>query len=340
MMSKSIQNMVYVAIGGVAGSELVKVVSPVVVDEDDLLLGPSSADPKRHRVLRARYWGVQPSAELDEELARSGGVPLCVVLPPTLGGLLSFCRICASLAARGRRVFAMILRPDAAGSAPQGSDPAEEATVDVSEALRRKPSAARCSDIETALAATLWKLWCRRSPVALSSFCASGGTLHASLANLGRYHAGHFPRQTGQGLLLSRFDELLLRQLSREWITATKVFTGGMKARSGLHAWLSHIGDLYVSRRLLEWARHAHGSIVECQEHPEKPSGLSRWSFRWRPGSEAILDALPSLRDAPPVSIGGAMAYDPDRGWICRFGAGGTPYLNRLATTSTSGQRI
>ncbi|XXX72079.1 hypothetical protein WMF30_30980 [Sorangium sp. So ce134] len=329
MTTRSTQDMIHVAIGRIAQSELKKTVSPVVVEDDNLLLGPSSADPERHRAVRARYWGSEPSAKLNKELMRADGPPLCVALPPTASGLLSLCRICASGVEQKRTVFIKDLGSHVV-TFPQGCDPAEELYCDVARALRRKPTMARCAELEMALLATLWKLWCRRSPVAVARFCASGGTLHPQLANLGRYLAGHFPRQTGENLLLSRLDELLLRQLSREWITPTKVFTNAMRENPGLHAWLAHIGDLYVPKRLLEWSRHGDGRTVERREHPEKPSEMSRRSFRWRAGSEAILDALPSLRDAPPISIGGAVAYDADRPWVCRFDAGGTPYLSRL----------
>ncbi|WP_437648852.1 hypothetical protein [Sorangium sp. So ce362] len=331
LMSCSLQDAVYVAIGRIAQSELGKIASSVVVEDDNLLLGPSSVDPKRHRAVRARHWGVQPSAELDEDLARSDGKPLCVVLPPTIRGLLSFSRICASVAERERQVFAMALSPDVMVAMPQGPDPAEEVYVDVADALQREPFVAQCSQLEIALVATLWKLWCRRSPVAISRFCASGGTFHPQLANLGRYHAGYFPRLTVQGLMLSRFDDLLLRQLSSDWIAPVKVFSNGMRAKSGLHAWLSHVGDFYVSGRLLAWSRHGRGRIIECQEHPEKSSELSRWSFRWHAGGEKILEQLPSLQVAPPVSVGGAVAYDDDRAWVCRFDVRGTPYVTRLA---------
>ncbi|AUX29960.1 uncharacterized protein SOCE836_020550 [Sorangium cellulosum] len=332
MMSYSLQGAVYVALGRIAQSELRKIVSPVVAEDDNILVGPSSAEPKRHRALRARRWGVEPSAELNKELADSDGKPICVALPPTIRGLLSFSRICASAAERGRQVFMMALEPDATLVLPQGPDPAVEAYIDVADALQRKPSVTRCSELEIALAATLWKLWCRRSPVAISRFCASGSALHPQLANLGRYHAGYFPRQTAQGLLLSRFDELLLRQLSSDWIAPVKVFSNGMRARSGLHAWLSHVGDYCVLERLLAWSRHDGGRVIECEEHPEKASELSRWSFRWRAGGEEILERLPSLQAAAPVSLGGAVAYDADRAWVCRFDVRGTPYVTRLAT--------
>ncbi|WP_441289251.1 hypothetical protein ACSRUE_00175 [Sorangium sp. KYC3313] len=338
-MSYSLQDAVYVAIGRIAQSELRKVVSPVVVEDDCLLLGPSSADPKRHRIMRTRYWGVQPSAELNKSIARDDSRPICIALPPTIDGLLSFSRICASGAARRRQMYAVALEPDAVGAIPQGPDPSPKVYVDVADALRRTPPMARCSELEIALSGTLWKLWCRRSPVAISRFCATGDALHPLLANLGRYHAGFFPRRTERGLLMSRFDELLLRQLSSDWIKPVKVFSSGMRAQSGLHAWLSHVGDLYVSERLLSWSRHTHGRIIECEEHPEKSSELSRWSFRWRAGGEAILDALPSLQVAPPVAIGGAVAYDPEHAWICRFDVRGTPYVTRLAAADGSAGR-
>jgi hypothetical protein len=336
LMSSSLGGAIYVAIGRIAQSELEKIASPVVVEDDCLLLGPSSADLKRHRVMRTRYWGVQPSAKLNKCIAQADGRPICVALPPTIHGLLSFSRICASAAERQRQVYTIALQHDATVAMPQGLDPSQVMYIDVADALQRRPLMARSSELEIALVAALWKLWCRRSPVAISRFLATGGALHPLLANLGRYHAGHFPRQTGRGLLLSRFDELLLRQLSGDWIKPVKVFSGGMRAQSGLHAWLSHVGDLYVSERLLAWSRHGRGRIIECQEHPEKSSELSRWSFRWCAGGEAILDALPSLQGAPPISIGGAVAYDPDHAWVCRFDVRGTPYVTRLAIAGGS----
>ncbi|KYF79713.1 hypothetical protein BE17_18070 [Sorangium cellulosum] len=336
MMSHLTQSMVHVAIGRIARSELEKLVSPVVVEDDNLLLGASSAAPGRHRALRARTWGGEPSVELNQELARPDGPPLCMALPPTIGGLLSFCRVCAAAAERKRLLFVIDLRPGFTGTFPQGADPAEEIYFDVAEALRGNPPMKECSELEVALAATLWKLWCRRSPVALARFCASGSALHPQLANLGRYLAGRFPRQAGDTLSLARFDELLLRQLSREWITSTRVFTNAVRENLGLHAWLAHMGDLYVPKRLLEWARHDQGRIVECEERPERPSEMSRWAFRWRPGGEAILEALPRLEDAPPVSVGGAVAYDAAHPWVCRLDAAGTPYLSRLGATPAS----
>jgi hypothetical protein len=331
-MMKSAHQMVYVAVGSLAGGALAKVVSPVVVADDNLLVGPSRADVTRHLAARTHYWGSAPSRDLDDDLTRASNRPVCVALPPTRNGLLSLCRVCSAALERGREVHVMDLGSGTPDSPPRGVDPAREVCLDAERIARRLPAVVRWSSLETALAATLWRLWCRRSPAAFSRFCASASTLHPQLGNLGRYHAGFFPRVAGagQGLTLSRLDELILRQLSREWLTPTRVFVNAMTAGPELGAWLSHSGELYLAARLLAWSRHAQGRIVEGRkESPTSDSEMLAWSFRWRAGGEVILDALSGPQAAPPVAIGGAVAHDPDRPWVCRFDAAGEPYISR-----------
>jgi hypothetical protein len=327
--------MVHIAIGRLASAALAEVASPVVVADDNLLLGPSRAGLKRHQAARARYWGGSPSPELHEELARTSSSMLCVELPPTPSGLLSLCQVCSAAIERGREVLVVDLGAESSGAYPQALDPAHRVHIDAEEASRHRPPAARWSKLETALAATLWRLWCRRSPVAFSRFCASGSALHPQIANLSRYHAGLFPRAVGPGISLSRLDELILRQLSREWSTPARVFRNAMAAGSELDAWISHTGDLHLAARLLAWSRHTRGRIVERRrEHPVSSAEMTTWSFRWRAGGEAILDRLPTLGAAPPLAVGGAVAYDPDRRWVGRLDVAGRPYVSRLATGS------
>ncbi len=329
-MSKSTPKMVNIAIGGIAGSALEEVAEPVIVDDDNLLLGPSSIELIRHRALRAQYWGGSPCTELDDELARTLGPILCVNLPPTPSGLLSLCRICSLALERNRNVSVVAPGAEAIGARPQGHDPAPSLYLDLDESavLQDRPAANPWSKLQITFAATLWKLWCRRSPVAFSRFCASGGALHPQLADLGRYHAGVFPRvaQDG-GLLLSRADELVLRQLSRDWLTPAKMFVQATTFEPGLGAWLSHTGDLYIYTRLLAWSRHTRGRIVEQRKEQGGRSPMTERSFRWHTGGEAILDALRSLDTAPPVEIGGAVAYNPDRAWVSRVDAIAGPYV-------------
>lgn len=313
---------VHVAIGHAVGATLEGLVCPVVVVNDNVLMGPSSTDAARHRALRSGYWKSSTFPDLVHELDGLG--PVCVYVPPTASGLLTLCQICFIAVDHDREVLVVDLGARPPGTS-RGIDPDPEVVVDAAAVLQQdRPQAARWSKLEAAFAATLWMLWTRRSPTAFSRFCSAGSALHPLFSDLSRYHAGMFPRAHGEALTLARFDELLLRQLSREWSTPAQVFARAMRAGSDLEAWISHTGDMYVAARLLAWSRHTRGHVVERRdEHPPSPSDLTRWSFRWHTGGEAILEALPSMSAAPPVEIGGAVAYDPDRPWVTRVGAAG-----------------
>lgn len=327
----------HIAIGKLAGAALRKVLSPLVVADDNLLVGPSRVDAERHGVARSCYWGSAPSRDADKYLLYGPANAVVVALPGTLNGLLSLCRICSAALEKGREVHVLDVGQEAPVSAPEGRDPAREIPLDTRRLARRLRPSARWSSLETALAGTLWRLWCRRSPVAFSRFCASASDLHLQLANLGRYHAGFFPHLTNRGLSLSRLDELILRQLSHEWLTPAALYARALASAPQLGSWISHTGDLYLAARLLAWSQHTQDSIVERRkESPPGGSEMLAWSFRWREGGEAILDTLPDIQAAPQVSIGGAVAYDPNRPWVCRFDSGGTPYVTRFVARGRS----
>ncbi|MEO5731153.1 MAG: hypothetical protein ABI134_03115, partial [Byssovorax sp.] len=323
---------------GVAGAALEEIAEAVVVD-DNLLLGPSSADSTRHHTLRMRYWEGSPSTALEEELAREPGSPLCVDLPPTPRGLLSLCRICSLAISSESSVSVVELRPTDTGAPAPANELPRSAFHAGANILRDRPPASSWSKLQVAFAATLWRLWCRRSPVAVSSVLASGHALHPQIASLGLYHSGIFPRLGDQGLLLSRIDELILRQLSRGWVTPAEVYVQAATSAPELDAWLSHTGDEYIAERLHAWFCHTRGRIVERQKAHKSSSSMIGWSYRWHPRGEAILDVVPSLDVAPPVEVGGAVAYDPDRPWVCRVGAIAGPHVSRSPRRSR-GQRI
>jgi hypothetical protein len=148
------------------------------------------------------------------------------------------------------------LPPTETGIPRRGVDPPRAALSAGAEGLQHIPLAAPWPKLRIASAATLWRLWCRRSPVAFSIFAASVRELHPQVANLGAYHAGLFPRQSDRGLLLSRSDELVLRRLSREWVTPARIYVQASTDAPELAAWLSHTGDIYLAERLLAWSRH------------------------------------------------------------------------------------
>lgn len=326
-MGKLSSTTVHVALRATLSAELRRIVSPIVPVRDNVFMGPSSIDPKRHQTLRARYWKDPTFTDIDSELGTQGS--LCVYLPPTASGLLSLCRICFIAFQQKREVFVVSLRGKRVKRS-RGIDPDQDAFIGIGNDVEHLPPPVRWPSVQVAFAATLWKLWCRRSPTAFSRFCAAGSRLHPLISDLARLHAGFFPRLSGDRLLPARFDELLLRELSQEWLTPVKLIVNALKADSELEKWFYHIGDLYFADRLQAWYHHTQGRIVERrqEQHPNNPEMLG-WSFRWHPGGEAILEALPSLEVGPPVEIGGALAYDPDHPWVCRVDAAG-PHVGAL----------
>jgi hypothetical protein len=328
-MSKAADQKVYVAAGRLAGAAMEKVVSRVLVDDDNLLLGPSRAGIESHQTARAHHWGRAPASDLDDELRRTGGSPLCVVMPPAPGSLLSLCRVCSAALDQGRDVEVVQLDRSAAWTLPEGVDPVRSGHAGAEDIASHLASAVRWSRLETAFAASLWRLWCRRSPVAFSRFCATAAPLHPQIADLGRCHAGFFPRTAAGGLLPSRVDEVVLRQLSREWLTPIKIFVKAQKAGTPLGEWLSQLGDLFLLARLRAWAEHTQDRVVEQRrESPAGGSDMLAWSFRWGQGGEAILDALARFDVAPSLKIGGAVAYDPGRPWVVRLDPSGIPCVS------------
>src|SRR5580658_10769220 len=153
---------VHVALSHILSEELRRLVSPVVTVRDNVLMGPSSTDLKRHQALRARYGTSPPSTDIASEIGTQG--PLCLYLPPTASALLTLCRICSIAIQTKREIFVVSLGARPPGRS-RGIDPHPPIVRNVA-ALLRRARPVRWSSIEVAFAATLWKLWCRRSPTA------------------------------------------------------------------------------------------------------------------------------------------------------------------------------
>src|SRR5215212_4509657 len=106
-MSKRSSQTMHIAFGKLAGAALEKVLSPLVVADDNLLMGPSRIDAERHGVARARYWGSAPSRDVDNVLADSSVNAVVVALSGTLNGLLTLSRICSAALEKGREVYVL-----------------------------------------------------------------------------------------------------------------------------------------------------------------------------------------------------------------------------------------
>ena len=76
---------------------------------------------------------------------------------------------------------------------------------------------------------------------------------------------------------------------------------------------------MFLERRLHAWSRHTQDRVVERRRAPQS-SQEAPWDFRLSAKGEDFLERVPSFDAAPPVEIGGAVAYDRHRPWINNAG--------------------
>jgi hypothetical protein len=297
--------------------------SPVVVVEDNLLVGPSSKVLEVHYAMRTKYCGYSPSTSLDERLACATPYSgLCVCLGPNLRDFLNLCRICAFLPKAKNRIYNVFLDMSNLHAPTSQFDPRHALLIDYNKSLSLRPNRFKVKTPWTRqqamFPATLWNLWCAPSPEAFSSYCAEARENDDLFDDLGRYHAGFFPRSGihANELALSRFDELVIRQLflakgQRHWSTTAQLSEGS----TALDAWLSHTGLQFLETRLHAWCDHTQQRIVERWKPPAGFREKS-WEFNLTAMGESFLEGMPSFDAAPPLHIGGAVAYERHRPWV------------------------
>jgi hypothetical protein len=129
-----------------------------------------------------------------------------------------------------------------------------------------------------------------------------------------------FPRRTPEGALrLSRFDELLFTILSMEWQTPLDVFAHKSQSGVALRQLLYCTGDLFLPRRLEQWAAHGSSAAMERAPGPKPPFGYPLLSSVYRLTKRGIRlrDAgLEALADAPSLPMAGIEAYAPTSPWV------------------------
>jgi hypothetical protein len=321
--------MFYVVIDRTAAEVMSRRVrSPVVVVEDNLLVGPSSKVLARHRAMRAHYWGFSSATHLEARLTSvCPYTGVCVCLGPNLRDFLSLCRVCAFLPTAENCVYSVSLDVNNHDEPTSLFDPRRALVIDYNKSLPLRPTRIKVKTPWTyqqaMFPATLWNLWCDPSPEAFSKYCVAATESDDLFDDFGRYHAGFFPRLGihANGLGLSRFDELVFQQLFdarmlREWSTAAQLSAGS----PALEAWLSHTGGKFFETRLQAWSDHTQDRIVARRRAPDSLLEAT-WEFRLTATGEGFLERMPSFEAAPPVQIGGAVAYDRHRPWINNSGS-------------------
>jgi hypothetical protein len=163
-------------------------------------------------------------------------------------------------------------------------------------------------------------LWHRYVDADRSRFartCARGLDGFPELSSVWAVTSNFFPRQTADGVLhLSRYDELLLRRLKKDWSTPVIIYAYGPDEWNDLGFCT---GDLFVPLRLDHWVGHGSSPAVERAPGPRGPDHLMLSSvYRLTERGRQLRTELSELADAPRFPIGGTEAYAPEDPWVLR----------------------
>ncbi|ABC81186.1 hypothetical protein [Anaeromyxobacter dehalogenans] len=295
---------------------------------DDLTYGPCSLSPIRHALLRRRFW--QAEAEggpggrwLSQD--RTERADTHVFSADELGRRLSVLaddfRVCLWVSGHWREMLFGCWAADALhriGVAEErvliGRPRAPKQPVawidetDLNEAVER---AAPMSPKWKAGALRVWRSYCQ-SAAAIEQLRSSHPAVLPRLGSALRHYADLLPREgTRSRSRLSRLDEAILGALSsKAWRVYPELFRS---LSSPLSRFVNIFGDLPVSR-VWHWSQHRRGMFIE-----RAPEGTDETGPGFRlteTGVELLRDGLTRFDDAPPLQVGGHLAYGRTDPWL------------------------
>lgn len=311
--------------------------APVRYVTENLLLGPSAADPEEHAELRLAFWDLRGrdrtrfrAAFRDLREAIHASERLVLWTTSSLSDAAALSWLCAWRSqSRPPQPGLDIVRlgPDPGAAAWLDRITIHVKGADIRRALDdvRPLSPARMERI-----ARGWRRLTRSSPVSLPAR-GGAGEERRDLADLAAYQAGLFPRIEGSRLALSRFDALLFACLGDEARTPVDVFVHKSRAGEELRRWMYHTGDLFLARRLSQWAEHG-GPEAALESEPVRPENTmleARYRLS-RAGKAMRRRGLAAMDEAPPIPIFGAVAYDPRAPWVVTGEDAAGPRFERI----------
>lgn len=298
--------------------------APVCSVIENLLVGPCATDPEVHARARSDFWDLH-----GRDLARSRASfralgaairapdPLVIWTTRSLADTAAVRWLCAwrlLCQPREPNVSLVVLGPGSDRSA--GLDRIN-IRVRAEDVRRSLDSARRLSLTRMRGMSRGWRALTRGSPISIPA----GGRVdqdRMDLVDLSLYEAGFFPRIERRGLALSRFDELVFSCLERDdWLTPVKVFVHDSAAGEELRKWMPHTGDVFLASRLAQWAAHG-GTESALEREPVRPENVMLAAqYRLSKVGKAIgRRGLREIGQAPPLSVFGAVAYDPLAPWV------------------------
>lgn len=288
---------------------------------DNLLVGPCASSPDAHREARSSYWDFDKRerthfrASLDEVMKAVSSRSRLVVWTSRLwSDTVALWALCA---------WRLLHRPldpkiDIAvvGTASDHAFGRGSIRVTGADVRAGLGSAHPLSLTHAREMARFWRKLTARSPI-LASTAGRPARGREDLFAIGTYQAGFFPRLIASRPILSRVDELLFSCIEGRWSTPADVFMRSSTAGEALREWASHTGDVFIARRLQAWAEHDGGrAAMEHEPHrPERCMLEARYRLS-AAGEKLVQDGLDDIAQAPPLAVGGAVAYDPLASWV------------------------
>lgn len=299
----------------------------VVRASDRLLIGPSRRDPSEHARMRAAWWRSSESWDRLYSTDVCWEPPVVLWVSRSVHERVNLWRALSwlrQIGLPGRDVFILEFDPIAPSGAPEEAVPPYDCTLSVAdhsdEVLLRQFQAARPWPIARHdRAVALWERYVDANPLPLARSCTRGLHGFPELGALWAFLSSLFPRKTPAGALrLSHLDQLLLTLLSVEWQTPLAVFAHKSEPGVVLRQLLSCTGDLFLPRRLDQWATHDSSAAVERAVGPKPPDyPLLSSSYRITTNGVRLRDSgLDQLADAPGLPVAGVEAYASSTPWM------------------------
>lgn len=287
----------------------------VVAFTDNLLIGPCAADIAHLAEARLRYWrgggnGPRNLRSMYTGLFDALGAASEVVVwsSGSLQHALLLWMICARLADRPAPGVKVIQCHQVSSSADDqfGCIERELRAIEVRELAG---GGERLGIGERRCYTGNWRAFTAPLATTFNNRCIGAAE---ELGRVGSYHAAFFPRWMSGALRLSRVDELVLTCVGGAWSLPSEILLRRAPEGMALRSWLACTGDIFVARRLRDWAEHSRQETV-IEAAPLDGGHILR-GVRYRLSDRGHLLLEKGIRriiEAPMCLIGGAAAYDP-----------------------------
>ncbi|MGK4000641.1 hypothetical protein [Sorangium sp. So ce1024] len=326
----TLHNATHVAFDTPTAEQLLRMgASSVVLASDCLIIGPSRQSAEEHMRARETFWC---SSEKFDRLYSSDvrwEPPVVLWASSSVHERVNLWRACSWLRRLGIAcgdIFILEFEPLPPAGIPEEPMPPFDCSSSVSDHpddvfLEHVDNAQSWPRERYERAIRLWDSYVDENPSPFVESCIRGVEGFSELAPLWALLSCFFPRNTTEGVLrLSRFDELLLTILSIEWQTPVAVFADKSQSGVELRQLLYCTGDLFLSRRLEQWASHSSSAFVERAPGPKPPNAgypmLSEVYRLTERGMRLRDKGLDQLTDAPSLPIAGTEAYSASAPWV------------------------